>query len=279
MAKRILVPLDGSDYSKNAIKAAIEMALKTDGTVIGLGIIDKDEIEESTMGAGIGASYFADRLEKHKLNDAIKKIKNFLEDFEEACKTSKVKYEVYKKSGVPFEMIVELGKTSDLIIMGLKTFFHFETTPESGETLKDLLEVNVCPILAVPKVELKMTGNILMATDGSVKAAKAMRVYTHISKNNSNIKKIFVLNVNDEIEESEKILNSTKKYLTTHGFKVETSTRVGKPSDEIIKFAKEKNISEIVMGAYGNSGLSALFFGRTSLKVIENGETPVFFYH
>lgn len=279
MAKRILVPLDGSDYSKNAIKAAIEMALKTEGTVIGLGIIDKDEIKESTMGAGIGASYFADRLEKHKMNDAIKKIKNFLEDFEEACKTSKVKYEVYKKSGVPFEMIVELGKTSDLIIMGLKTFFHFETTPEAGETLKELLEVNVCPILAVPKVELKMNGNILMATDGSVKAAKAMRVYTHISKNNSNIKKIFVLNVNDEIEESEKILNSTKTYLTTHGFKVETFTRVGKPSDEIIKFAKDKDISEIVMGAYGNSGLSALFFGRTSLKVIETGETPVFFYH
>ena len=66
MAKRILVPLDGSDYSKNAIKVAIEMALKTDGTVIGLGIIDKDEIEESVIGAGIGASYFAEKLELKK---------------------------------------------------------------------------------------------------------------------------------------------------------------------------------------------------------------------
>ena len=176
-------------------------------------------------------------------------------------------------------MIVELGKTSDIIIIGLKTFFHFETTPEAGETLRELLEVNVCPILAVPKTKMKLNGNILMATDGSVKAAKAMRVFTHISKSNSSIKKIFVLNVNDEIEESEKILKSNKNYLQTHGFKVETFTRVGKPADEIIKFAKEKDASTIVMGAYGNSDLSALLFGRTSLKVIENGETPVFFYH
>ncbi len=279
MAKRILVPLDGSDYSKNAIKVAIEMALKTDGTVIGLGIIDKEEIEESVIGAGIGASYFAEHLGQHKMNDAIKKIKNFLEDFEDACKIAKVKYELYKKSGVPFEMIVELGKTSDLIIIGLKTFFHFETTPEEGETLRDLLEVNVCPILAVPKSEIKLSGNILMATDGSVKAAKAMRVYTHISKNNSNVKKIFILNVNDEIEESEKLLNKSAVYLKTHGFDVETFTRIGKPSEEILKFVKEKDICTIVMGAYGNSSISALLFGRTSLKVIENGKTPVFFYH
>ncbi len=279
MAKRILVPLDGSDYSKNAVKVAIDMALKTDGTVIGLGIIDRDEIEDSTMGAGIGASYFAEHLEQHKLNDAIKKIKYFLEDFEELCKSAKVKYEVYKKSGVPFEMIVELGKTSDIIIIGIKTFFHFETSPKDGETLKDLLEVNVCPIIAVPKTEVRMTGNILLAADGSVKSAKAMRVFTHISRNNANIKKIFVLNVSDNMDESQILLEGVDKYLKTHGFNVETFTRVGKPYKEIIKFSEEKDIGLIVMGAYGNSDLSALLFGRTSLKVIEHGEIPVFFYH
>ena len=279
MAKRILVPLDGSDYSKNSIKVAIEMAQKTDGTVIGLGIIDKKEIEESAIGAGIGASYFAEKLEKHKLNEAIEKIKNFLEDFEKECKAASVKYELYKKSGVPFEMIVELGKTSDMIVIGLKTFFHFETTPEAGETLKELLEVNVCPLLAVPKTPIKMNGNVLVATDGSVKSAKAMRVFTHVFKHHSNIHKVFVLNVNDDIEKSDQILKGIEKYLVTHDFKVETFTRAGKPSDEILKFAKEKGVSKIVMGAYGESGLSALFFGRTSLRVIESGETPIFFYH
>jgi len=279
MAKRILVPLDGSVYSKNAVNTAIDIALKTDGTVIGLGIIDKEEIEDSVIGAGIGASYFAEHLEQHKMNNAIKKVRNFLEDFEAECKTAKVKYEVYKKSGVPFEMIVELGKTSDIIVIGLKTFFHFETSPKEGETLKDLLEVNVCPILAVPKTEVKLNGNVLIAADGSVKASKAMRVFTHISRDNSSVKKMFVLNVNDNIEESDKILKGAKNYLETHGFKVETFTRVGNPEEEIIKFSKEMNISTIVMGAYGNSDLSALLFGRTSLKVIENGEVPIFFYH
>ena len=90
MAKRILVPLDGSDYSRVATRFAVEMAKKNRGTVIGLGVVDVDEIEESAIGAGIGASYYAEQLEAFKLNHALGKVKSFLDDFEDVCKKNRV---------------------------------------------------------------------------------------------------------------------------------------------------------------------------------------------
>ena len=55
--------------------------------------------------------------------------------------------------------------------------------------------------------------------------------------------------------------------------------RAGKPGKEILKFAKEKKVTTIVMGAYGENGISKLFFGHASRGVIEDGSIPVFVYH
>ena len=118
MARRILVPLDGSDYSKVATKVAIEMAKKSEGIVIGLGVVDTEEIDESAIGAGIGASYYAMHMKTFKKNKAIGKIKTFLDEFEDDCKDGNVKFERYSKSGDPVEKIIDMGKTSDIIITG-----------------------------------------------------------------------------------------------------------------------------------------------------------------
>ncbi|MCK5220232.1 MAG: universal stress protein, partial [Candidatus Aminicenantes bacterium] len=198
MARRILVPLDGSDYSKVATQTAIEMAKKADGVIIGLGVVDTEEINETAIGAGIGASYYAEHLKTYKKNKAIGKIKNFLDEFEDECKDAKVDYERYSKSGDPVEEIVEMGKTSDLIITGLRTFFHFETTPEPGDTLKDLLQSGVCPVLAVPSKTMKNNKKVLIAYDNTVSSSKAMKMFQRFHKTIPNAKKIYIMNVNDD---------------------------------------------------------------------------------
>ncbi len=279
MARRILVPLDGSDYSKVATKVAIDMVKKSDGIIIGLGVVDTEEINESAIGAGIGASYYAEHMKTYKKNKAIGKIKNFLDEFEDECKDAKVDFERYSKSGDPVEEIINMGKTSDLIIAGLRTFFHFETTPEAGDTLKELLESGVCPVIAVPKKEIKNNKKVLIAYDNTVSSSKAMKMFLRFYKTNPYAKKIYLLNVNEDLEQANKILDNAKKYFKSHKIKVELEKRAGKPGKEILKFAKEKKVNMIVMGAYGESGISKLFFGHASRGVIDNGSIPVFVYH
>ncbi len=279
MARRILVPLDGSDYSKVATKVAIDMVKKSHGVIIGLGVVDTEEIDESAIGAGIGASYYAEHMKTYKKNKAIGKIKNFLDEFEDECKDAKVDYERYSKSGDPVEEIINMGKTSDLIVSGLRTFFHFETTPEPGDTLKELLESGVCPIIAVPKKGIKNNKKAVIAYDNTISSAKSMKMFQRFYKTNPFAKKVYLLNVNDDLDEANKVLENAEKYFKTHKIKVELVKRAGKPGKEIIKFAKEKKVNLIVMGAYGENGISKLFFGHASKGVIDDGSIPVFVYH
>ncbi len=279
MARRILVPLDGSDYSKVATKVAIDMAKKGDGIVIGLGVVDTEEIEESAIGAGIGASYYAEHMKIVKKNKAIGKINNFLDEFEDECRDAKVDYERFSKSGDPLEEIIDMGKTSDLIITGLRTFFHFETTPEPGDTLKDLLESGVCPVLAVPNKMVKNNKKVLIAYDYTISSSNAMKMFLRFFRTNQYTKKIYLLNVNDDLDKADEILESARQYFKSHKVKVELEKRAGKPGTEILAFAKDKNVNMIVMGAYGEGGLSKLFFGHASRGVIEDGSIPVFVYH
>jgi len=279
MARRILVPLDGSDYSKVATKVAIEMAKMSDGIIIGLGVVDTEEIDETAIGAGIGASYYAEHLKSFKKNKAIGKIKNFLDEFEDECQDAKVDCEMHSKSGDPVEEIIDMGKTSDLIVTGLRTFFHFETTPEPGDTLKELLESGVCPVLAVPNKNVKNNKKVLITYDNTVSSSKAMKMFQRFYKTNPYAKKVYLLNVNDDLDKSEEILQSAKKYFKSHKIRVDLEKRAGKPGKEILDFAKEKKVNMIVMGAFGEGGLSKLFFGHASRGVIEDGSIPVFVYH
>ncbi len=279
MARRILVPLDGSDYSKVATKVAIDMAKKSDGVIIGLGVVDTEEINESAIGAGIGASYYAEHLKTYKKNKAIGKIKTFLEEFEDECRDGKVEYERYSKSGDPVEEIIEMGKTSDLIITGLRTFFHFETTPDPGDTLKELLESGVCPVLAVPKEVVKNNKKVLITYDNTIGSSNAMKMFQRFYKTNPYAKKVYLLNVNDDLDKADEILESAGKYFKSHKIRVELEKRAGNPGKEILAFAKEKKVNMIVMGAYGEGGLSKLFFGHASRGVIDDGSIPVFVYH
>ncbi|MEN8222221.1 MAG: universal stress protein [Acidobacteriota bacterium] len=279
MARRILVPLDGSDYSKVATKVAIEMAKKSDGIIIGMGVVDTEEIDETAIGAGIGASYYAEHLKTYKKNKAIGKIKNFLDEFEDDCIEAKVDYERYSKSGDPVEEIIDMGKTSDLIITGLRTFFHFETTPEPGDTLRELLESGVCPVLAVPKEYIENNKKVVIAYDDTISSSKAMKMFQRFYKTNPYAKKVYLLNVNDDLDKADEILKSAKQYFKSHKIRVDLEKRAGKPGKEILNFAKNKKVNMIVMGAYGEGGLSKLFFGHASRGVIEDGSIPVFVYH
>jgi nucleotide-binding universal stress UspA family protein len=56
----------------------------------------------------------------------------------------------------------------------------------------------------------------------------------------------------------------------------ETVLRYGKPSTEIIDFAKEKNADLIFINTHGSGGLERFLFGSTTEKVLRKAECPVY---
>ena len=69
------------------------------------------------------------------------------------------------KEGVPVDLILDTATLFDLVVVGLRTFFHFETRQGDGELLSKILGSATTPILAVPYKPREMK-KVMIAFDG-----------------------------------------------------------------------------------------------------------------
>ncbi len=282
MLKRIVVGLDGSPYSKSAVNYACNLAKNYGATVVGIGVVDLPEIEKHIgPGGPPGSGIYAKRLKDAKVEDALEKVKGFLKEFEETCKGNGVSCELYSEEGEPFEAIMEEGKTADLIIVGIRTYYHFETSAKPGDTLKRLLEKPVCPVLAVTD-EMVMPENVVIAFDGGYTSARAMRSFVHLSRELSFASKVTLLRITEDKEVQEVCeaeMAKAKRYLEAHGISVSALCKKGDPSRVILEVAKGLRPSMVVMGAFGKSTIAKFLFGSTANEIIEDASLPLFVYH
>lgn len=278
MNQRIVVGLDGTSYSHSAIKWACVRAKTFGGIVIGIAVVDAPGIEKSEVGAGVGGNYYAKKAIDYKLEDASTRTAGFISDFKQRCTVEGVPHETYLKLGEPIDIFKEEGKTADLIVMGLRTYFKFETTNEPDEGLiRKLLLDPVCPVIGVPEV-IEPHETIVICFNGSAASARAMRAYALLSPNIPDSYKVILLNVNDSMEEAEYLLNRAEKYLNTYGIHPEKVWRRGNPEEVVFEKAKKyKPTPLVVLGAYSDK--ARYIFGRRTTKLMEDGTIPIFVYH
>lgn len=143
--------------------------------------------------------------------------------------------------------------------------------------------------------------NILVPYDGSSYSKKALQSALNISKTaGSKVHLLTVVNLgyiqppgtllgiasstknpakkflNASRNEAKKALSQQAKYCKKLGMKIDYTVRTGNITEEILKFAKQKKISLIVIGSQGRHGFGKLkTLGSTSRKVSELASCPV----
>jgi nucleotide-binding universal stress UspA family protein len=133
--------------------------------------------------------------------------------------------------------------------------------------------------------------SILIPTDFSVLSESAMKVGIAIAKRqNAEVTSLHVVDLlpnllptqvllSDPLEVlsrmEEKLKELSEKIQKDTGVKAIVKALKGTPSDSICKFAYEENISLIVMGTHGVSGLREFFIGSEAYRVIKNSACPV----
>jgi nucleotide-binding universal stress UspA family protein len=280
MSRRIVVGLDGSEYTTTATRVACQAVKTFGGTVIGVAVVDTPGIEASSRGAGIGAYEYARRAREQKLNDAEKHARAYLETFEKQCTESGAAFELAYRDGVPFQAIIDEARCADLIVVGFRTFFHRETRSEPGDTVRRLMETGVCPVVAVPK-NYDPPQRAIIAYDGSVQAARAMREYVLLTSPSPQTRKITLIYVGQGIAEDKQVqIDDARRYIAGYGFEVQVERHQGQASRVIHDVAAEQAPCIVIMGAYGRQGIiKQLFFGSTAKNLIESECVPLFVYH
>jgi nucleotide-binding universal stress UspA family protein len=134
------------------------------------------------------------------------------------------------------------------------------------------------------------TRRVLVAVDGSASALRALKFAAQRAAESANVKLIVLLvqetvprftrvpsNLVAEYRErvAEEALGPVEATLAKLGVDAEIHSRIGEPADTIVRFARQKRCTEIVMGKRGLGRISALLLGSVSRQVVYLSDLPV----
>ena len=116
MVSKILVPTDGSETARKAVRYAVDLAKQLNASVIALSVIDNTSLIAQTVPAFDTPMHVIEPVEDY-LREAAK---GYAAEIEKLCDKSGVQSEAVITTGHPVEDIVKEAKKSkvDLIVMG-----------------------------------------------------------------------------------------------------------------------------------------------------------------
>ncbi len=277
--QKALIPFDGSESSKNALKQACLME-----GIKALHILSVFPVYEGDLEL-IGIDKIKQTIEgpvKELIEQAASIAQNYGVDA-----LTEVRY------GEPYKEIVSYAEelNCDIIIMGRKGISQVErqligsvTARVVGHSKKD--------VLVIPqKAELEFK-KILVAMDESEFSQRALARAIELSKEyGSALEMVYVVftygkffalapEATNEIKaKAKEFVKSIEEVATNQGVKLVTNIVEGEAHIGIIKTAEQKDADLIVMGSHGRSGISKLILGSVTEKVMGMVSCPVLAVH
>ena len=273
MIRRVLVPLDGSEYSKSALQYAEFMAAPHRANLTGLVVLDIPGIEKSVGPTPLGGVYWAEQLEKKKLEAAKARIETLLAAFRSFCDEKGLQCEEEQDQGSPSERIVEFSLYYDLVVVGQRTFFEFESERHEGKLVYKVMDHGITPFLAVPEKFFPVK-RVLLAYDGSLAAARTLQRISHLAGNGDF--EFTLLTSHDKKEAADFLLNRAEEYLRAYGCKVTMKQWTDKHIIDAVREDFWENTDLFAVGAHSRKNLKDFFVGSLTKFLIERGEKPVF---
>ena len=262
--EKLLIATDGSEYSKSALREAINLAKICSSKLIAVSIVKTNPEFEDLVPQVI------DKIEKEASEhlDSIKKM---------ASKESIDCEIMLHLSEEPYQDIIdEAAKNQvNIIIVGTHGRTGLKRLMMGSVTAK-VIGHSPCNVLVVPvtaKVECK---NILIATDGSRYSDAAAIEAIGVSKRcGSSLIVISVATSDEEIKSAEDNVKKVVELAEKAGIKTEGITVKGKPYEAIVETAKQKHADLVIVGSHGRTGLDRLLMGSVTERVIGHSESAV----
>ncbi len=275
MIKRILIPLDPSPYTEAALEIGCIVAKRHDAEITGLVILDIPGIKKTVGPVPLGAIEYADKLEHLKEKEAHEHVHKLLSNFREKCTKEGVRFREAELQGSPSERIIRESIYYDLAVIGLRTFFHYPPSDKPGDTLDEVMDRSITPIIGVPQTLTfpdisKEKIKVLVAFDGSLPSASALQSFVKFSMPDA--MQVVLLTSDDNNDAAEYHLTQAEAFLRAHSV---FNIKKEKTSENIKKIVNEKYLNWadlIVVGAHSKSGIFDFMVGSLTKELIKTDE-------
>jgi nucleotide-binding universal stress UspA family protein len=143
---KILVPTDGSEFTKCAINKAVELAQCSGGTITALYVVDQTVFVNMPLDSAVMNVYSVLKTEGQNAIDYVKNL----------CEKNGVKCEVKIVEGSPVKVIIDASQDYDVIVMGTLGRTGISKLM-MGSVAEKVVRYSDCPVMVVrsPEVENK----------------------------------------------------------------------------------------------------------------------------
>ncbi len=274
MINRIIVGVDGSQYSFTAEDYGIYFSKKLKRPVLAINVMDLRLINEALVEDIIGILGFNEYINiSDKIKEYLdKKGEAILKAFAVKCRNAGGDCSIAQILGIVADELVNMADPDDLLIIGKKGLNEDILPLHIGSTTDAVVKKSKAPVLAVEK-EFREPRRVALCFDGRESSIKAVKFLNYLN-NNLDFEKILVLSVingkADEKDIKEKLSNNAEFYF-------EHILLEGYPEEELENYlnSNKKNIDLVVMGAFGEPKLKELILGSTTLYLLHKLELPI----
>ncbi len=287
--KRILVPVDFSDYSLKACEIAINFAAKVDAEVMILNAYFSPYFP-SAIPLGDTMAYQANEESSRKMLERVQADMNTmcttLEEMIEKKELPAVNFYYTLREGLPEEVILAYSKEyhPDLIVMGTRGKDQ-KDIDLIGSVTGEVIEMNKIPVLAIPEnipfTNLSDMKNVAFATSFSQRDLIAFDLFMDIMKGYD--VNIHLFNISTSRNDWNEIrLTGAKDYFKQHYKDANITHTVLDDGDLLVaieKFVRDKNIDMIALTTYRRNILSRILNPSIAKRMLFHTDTPLLVLH
>jgi len=307
--RRVLCAIDFSEASQRALEASLRM---TDGRVLVVHVLDIPHYVSPRMLGPLGGEG-ARPLSDIARQDADQRLAKSLQELEAAVPGARERLDTQILLGSPADAILRFSAShkADLIVIGTG-----QATVRKlllGRVANRVIRGGPCPVLTVPPTGLSALRRLLVATDFSEAATRALRVAAQLaSRENGAVEVLHVgpsplvvppevavgapsadpllgspgtvgapmtwLEISQRVAQEE--MAQLQRQAEEEGITIDKChVDFGNPAAKILELLERERFDLVAMGTQGRRGLAHLMLGSVAESVIHHAQVPVLVTH
>ena len=299
--RRILCPIDFSDFSQRAIDHAMAIARWYESTITLFHVHAILPPPAYALGTDVLPPAGFIPVDREALTASMKRFAG-----SDAASSTPMEYDIAEGVNPATEILIKAAAMpADLVVLGTHGRSGFERLV-LGSVTEKVLRKATCPVLSVPKdvpefvsIPPVLFKRILCAVDFSNCSTDALNFAMSLAQEaEAHLDVVHVLELPPEVPPGvhETVLagpRSLREYIelaeedrrarlqdavpqSVRAYcAVETMLATGKPYREILRIAAERKSDLIVIGIHGRGAADLLFFGSTAQHVVRQASCPV----
>jgi nucleotide-binding universal stress UspA family protein len=269
MMKTVLLYANDDKGMESRLQAALDMARAFDAHITCVQVTPYDSF---IMGDAFGGVYAMPTV----IEQVREKEDAHRARVESRLNNEGVGWDWLRYDGSPAQVLFDRARLADLVVLNLAS----DPDHEGPASLVADVALNVrAPVLALPTASraIDLFGPAMLAWDGAVEAANALRLSLSLLRQAS---EIHVVTVTDDVVAFP--ATDAALYLSRHGIEpvLHQWPREGRgTAAALIDAATTLNVGYVVMGAYGHSRLREALLGGATREMLRSSPLPLVLAH